>query len=294
MGRLQELAHSTITIQVGQLPQVHAGELEVENLEVFFDSGLVDRLWDRDVSSLDLVTEKDLRWRPVVLLCEVYNKRISEDAVTFRGAPGRAQRTVRGHRDVFRLAIVNDSILVQIRVGFDLVVDRLDPAFPVQPFHLLHVKIRHPNTPDQPPIHQTLHGLPGLQVIHVAYLNVPELVPRVQLPSLLVRDRIMYQIQIEIIQPHSTQLRTANGFDHIGKMVGVPKFIRNEEVLSSDHSISDFRCKRLADFPFVAVNVGAVKMTVADVYCMSDGVENVAGTGFPCPQTNYGHLVPIV
>ena len=164
---LAHYTHPPVPVEAEKSCHLFLSQFKVKDLEVFHNALWCDRLGDHNHISLNLEAKENLCCSFVVLGCNLFNLGVIQKRRILWLSPWsvrRAKGAICCHSNPFGLTIVNQLLLGQIWMTFNLVVCRLVfQSWLIQnSFNLLIVEVGDANGFYQASIHQLFHGLPYL------------------------------------------------------------------------------------------------------------------------------------
>src|SRR3954451_14832604 len=225
-----------VAIQLCNVRHVRAGQLEVEDVEVLLNPRARDRLPEHNVATLDVPAQCDLRRRLALRFGDPHDRGVVEHLPLGDGRPRLGGDAV--------LGVEGTNLLVgQVRMDLHLVDRRGHAGLAVDAPQVVRLEVRDADRLDPTGLVDRLHGLPGLHEVSDAGQR-PMHEEQVQVPDVEVLERLIEGLQRVVV-----------------RVVAVVELAGHEDVVAVDAR----RPNRLADLLLVAVHLGGVDVSVADL-----------------------------
>ena len=119
-------------------------------------------------------------------------------------------------------------------------------------------------------VHEILHRPPGIQQSHPAVVNdIAVLIPRVLFIPGLKRKGSVNEIEIQIVEPESSETRLEGRFDALRPVIGVPHLRRNKNVSARNPPSGKSCLQRLANLALIPISFRAIEVSKSRVQRVS-------------------------
>lgn len=264
----KERTHAPILVECFECRHVLGTQLKIENIEILLNSRLCYRLGDRHCTALHQVTQNDLAGALVVLLPDLRDGPVVQEAVDLAETPvtlGGAEGAVGHDAHPELLAQFEQGLLGEVRVALHLVHHRLDLAVVHESPELRRVEVGHADGADQALAHQLLHGAPRVQDVHGAEQHLAVGALGGEVVTVLESRGPVHQVQVDVVQAQVRQRLAAGPLHRVRVVRVVPELGADVDVLALDDALRDLGPHRGAHLLLVLVEQRAVDVPVADV-----------------------------
>mmetsp|Transcript_55948 Transcript_55948/g.120022 ORF Transcript_55948/g.120022 Transcript_55948/m.120022 type:complete len:265 (+) Transcript_55948:425-1219(+) len=204
-----------------------------------------------------------------------------------------AKRAVSGYDDIVFPAMVDQRLLIQIRVALHLQHSRLNPRKAHHLVHLLTVKVGQTNRLHQPLVYKLFQLPPGLLERHDVVLHGAILILR---HILLLLIQLEAHWPVDEVQVQVFQLQCLEGLHQRGPHIlcvvaGVPQLTGHKNFLPR-HACGHGRLQPFTDLIFIAVHKSSVNVPVPHLDGMLHRGLDLTRLGLPRAQAQQRHLRP--